>query len=77
MKQRVCVIIPALYFGLVGHAFLMFFCFLGGALEPIDFDGCSFYGDPVSVAEVSVVNKLGHYPLQFLHRQPRYYTLSK
>ena len=47
----------------------MFLCFLGGALEPIDFDGCSFDGDPVSVVEVSAVNKLGHYPLQFQRRQ--------
>ena len=46
--------------------FLVFFFFIGGALEPVDFDGCSFDGDPVSVVEVSVINKLGHCPLQFL-----------
>ena len=53
----------------MGRAFLVFFCFLSGALEPIDFDGCSFDGDPVSAVDVSVVNKLGHYPPQFLRRQ--------
>jgi hypothetical protein len=49
--------------GLVGYAFLVFFCFFEGVLEPIDFNGYSFDGNPVSVAEVAVIYKFGHCPL--------------
>ena len=49
--------------------FLVFFVFLGFALEPDYFDCCSFDRDPVSVVEVTAINKLGHQAMQFLRRQ--------
>jgi len=52
-----------------GRVFLVFFVFLGFALEPIYFDGCSFDRDPVSIVEFTAINKLGHYVMQFPRRQ--------
>ena len=49
--------------------FLVFFVFLGLVHEPIYFDGCSFDRDPVSVVEVTAINKLGYQAMQFLRRQ--------
>ena len=51
------------------RAILMFLFLLGCILEPVDFNGFSLSRDPVRGVEVPVVNKLGHCPLQILHRK--------
>ena len=53
----------------MGHAFLVFFFFLGGALEPVDFDGFILDRNPMSSAEVMAINIFFHYLLQFPRRQ--------